>query len=158
MLLSFTCISRFIIIEFTKCVWYFKNQGIWPCCSNKYDKIKSFLTWNNICWKVHIMNFSEMANTVFSKSRRLMERWFLLGFWCNGMGSYNSFAHWNSLSSTMISFIETASLYRQCSSLDQENDISLAPEKWAFHQTLWTILPPTNAKPSYQTFETPLIK
>ena len=29
----------------------------------------------------------------------------------------------------MISFIETASLYRHCSSLDQKNDVSLAPEK-----------------------------
>ena len=56
-------------------VWTFQRWEIRSFFSQKIDGKMIFIDY----WKVLILNFSEMGNTVFFGARKLMERWYLLG-------------------------------------------------------------------------------
>ena len=54
--------------------WTFRRWKIRGFLSQKVDGKMSFSDY----WKVHVLNFSEMGNTVSFWAKMLMERWYLL--------------------------------------------------------------------------------
>ena len=60
-------------------------------------------------WKVLVLNFSEMGNTIFFWAKKLMERWYLLGLFefsydIPGLGKYDLLCSVYSITEVMHSY------------------------------------------------------
>ena len=70
----------YLSLVFTKFAWCYKKWERWSFSSSKSDKMIFSSIWNTTFtgyWKVLVLKFSEVENTVFFRAKKFMEIWYL---------------------------------------------------------------------------------